>query len=108
MRTKILKVIGGTLTALALTTAPVYAGDGASSSAAGASDNYPCGYYYVEENLTSWYNHCNSNVNVLIRVERTDTYDYDRCVRPGHTLLGKRPIRNMEGIYYAWYKGVLC
>ncbi|GAA4204351.1 hypothetical protein GCM10022252_63360 [Streptosporangium oxazolinicum] len=98
MRTKILKVIGGTLTALALATAPAYAGDGTSSSAAG-----PCGFYVSSLTNSAWYNHCNSNVNVLIRVERAALPDYDLCVSPGETYLGKHPEP-----YDAWYKGVLC
>jgi hypothetical protein len=101
MRTKILKVIGGTLTALALTTAPVYAGDGTSSSATGASA-FVCGH--DAEYPLAYYNHCNSNVNVLIRVERHwPLSDYDKCVAPGRTYLGL-----MDDVYWSWYKGVLC
>ncbi|MFI7709198.1 DUF6355 family natural product biosynthesis protein [Nonomuraea sp. NPDC049480] len=101
MRTQILKAIGGTLTALALTTVPAYASTTATAGSTAEAGAFACGW--DPQGAVARYNHCNSNVNVLIRVERTfDRPGYDQCVRPGITLLGYT-----YDIKYAWYKG-LC
>ncbi|MEW9550902.1 DUF6355 family natural product biosynthesis protein [Nonomuraea sp. NPDC050783] len=103
MRAQMLKAIGGTLAALALATAPAYAGTTAGAAAgstarAGAS---ACGYY--EEGGESYYNHCGNSL-VVIRVERwLGMPGSDWCVAPGTTHLG-----HSYEIKYAWYTGRLC
>ncbi|MFC3983212.1 MULTISPECIES: DUF6355 family natural product biosynthesis protein [Streptosporangium] len=103
MLTRILKTVGGTLAALALTTAPVYANAiTTAGDPGGARALVECGY--DEVGGSAYYTHCNSDVNVLIRVERHwDLPGYDQCVRPGSTFLGLT-----YEIKFAWYKGVLC
>ncbi|MER7207861.1 DUF6355 family natural product biosynthesis protein [Streptosporangium sp. NPDC000239] len=103
MLTRILKTVGGTLAALALTTAPVYANAiTTAGESGGAGALVECGY--DEVGGSAYYTHCNSDVNVLIRVERHwDLPGYDQCVRPGSTFLGLT-----YEIKFAWYKGVLC
>ncbi|MGW3347177.1 DUF6355 family natural product biosynthesis protein [Nonomuraea rubra] len=94
MRKKILMAFGGTLAALALTTAPASAGSTAQSGV------LACGW--DPQGAIARYNHCTSGSDwVKIRVERTFERDgYDQCVRPGVTLLGLT-----YDIYYAWAKG---
>ncbi|MEU4330142.1 DUF6355 family natural product biosynthesis protein [Nonomuraea dietziae] len=102
MRTQILKAMGGTLAALALTTAPTYAGTVASADSAAGVRAAACGW--DPDAFGAYYNHCNSNSNVVIRVERhLGLPGFDRCVKPGRTYLG-----STSEIRYAWYKGVLC
>ncbi|MFD0887560.1 DUF6355 family natural product biosynthesis protein [Streptosporangium algeriense] len=95
MRKRILTAIGGTLAALALTTAPASAGTGATAEAGVLA----CGW--DPRGAVAYYNHCGSSDPVLIRVERTfDRPGYDQCVGPGSTLLGM-----LYDIKYAWAKG---
>lgn len=101
MRTQILKAIGGTLAALALTTAPAYASTIASADSATRVGVAACGW--DPDATGAYYNHCGST-KVVIRVERhLGLPGFDRCVRPGRTYLG-----SLSEIRYAWYKGVLC
>ncbi|MDF5751722.1 DUF6355 family natural product biosynthesis protein [Spongiactinospora sp. TRM90649] len=103
MRTQILKAIGGTLAALALATAPAYAGTttGAATGNTTRTGILACGYY--EEGGESYYNHCGTT-SVVIRVERwLGLPGSDWCVAPGTTWLG----HSFE-IKDAWYKGRLC
>ncbi|MEW9554874.1 DUF6355 family natural product biosynthesis protein [Nonomuraea sp. NPDC050783] len=97
MRTKILTAIGGTLAALALTTAPASAG---TTDNTGQPGTLACGW--DPRGAVAYYNHCTSGTDwVNIRVERTfDRDGYDQCVRPGVTLLGM-----LYDIKYAWAKG---
>ncbi|MFC4117051.1 DUF6355 family natural product biosynthesis protein [Nonomuraea zeae] len=102
MRTQALKVIGGTLAALALTTAPPYPGATASADNPADVGAATCGWDPVAND--AYYNHCNSNVHVVIRVERhSGLTGYDKCVPPGRTYLG-----SMSVIAYAHYIGKTC
>jgi len=102
MRTQILTAIGGISIALALTTTPAYAG---SSPIAGSTADVgvaACGW--DPDATGAYYNHCNSSVRIVIRVERhLGLPGFDRCVSPGRTYLG-----STSEIAYAWYKGYLC
>lgn len=102
MRSQILKAIGGTLAALALTTVPAYAGTAGTAGGAAKVGIFACGWDPELEG--AYYNHCDSDVHVIIRVERHHGLSgYDKCVGPGRTYLGRNSM-----IRYAWYKGVLC
>ncbi|MEW9552323.1 DUF6355 family natural product biosynthesis protein [Nonomuraea sp. NPDC050783] len=100
--TRILKAIGGTLAALALTTAPAYAGTAASTGSPPEVGVAACGW--DPDAFGAYYNHCNSSVWVWIRVERhLGLPGFDRCVPPGRTYLG-----STSDVRYAWYKGSTC
>jgi hypothetical protein len=100
MRTKILKMIGGTLIALTLTAAPAYAGDEPPDSAPDPSVSV-CGYIGLSG--AAMYNHC-GDTRVVIRVDRKwPLPDEDKCVGPGWTVLGT----TIE-VLNAWYIGRLC
>jgi hypothetical protein len=102
MRTQIFKAIGGTLAALALTTAPTYASAIASADSGAGVGAAACGW--DPSAYDAYYNHCSSSSYIVIRVERHwGLPGFDRCVGPGRTYLG-----STSEIRYAWYKGVLC
>ncbi|MGV9308104.1 MULTISPECIES: DUF6355 family natural product biosynthesis protein [unclassified Nonomuraea] len=60
-----------------------------------------CGY--IPRTLTDdpAYEHCATDTNVWIRVDRLFRGDYERCVGPGRTKLDKDAVG-------AWYIGQLC
>ncbi|MEV0203156.1 DUF6355 family natural product biosynthesis protein [Nonomuraea sp. NPDC050691] len=114
MRAQIVGAIGGMVAALALTTAPAYAGQqqvrqapaaaklataGTSGGTAGA---LACGWSPDGPTGQAWYNHCGPTW-VYIRVERHGLDGFTRCVPPGWTHLGSTSV-----IKYAWYNGHTC
>jgi hypothetical protein len=91
-----LALIATVTAAVAFTTAPPV-------SAAAPGQHRACGFnpgrgWPVED---PYYDHCATNTNVWIRVNRALRPDYERCVGPGRTKLDK-------GTRGAHYIGQLC
>ncbi|MCP2357322.1 hypothetical protein HD597_004342 [Nonomuraea thailandensis] len=68
---------------------------------------FQCGFH-VDGNLNALYGHCDAppRTDIVINVELGwggDSGNYDKCVKPGLTTLGKYP-----SIWYAKYTGRLC
>ncbi|MFE7439676.1 DUF6355 family natural product biosynthesis protein [Streptomyces chartreusis] len=92
------------VTALA-TAGLLSAGTSANAAPAGgqtAAAQFRCGFY-VGDDLTAYYGHCDAppRTDIVIHVEGSS--DYDMCVKPGVTRLGKWPT-----VSYAAYTGRLC
>jgi Family of unknown function (DUF6355) len=96
----------GTLISAGLLAAAVPAG--AAPAAAGVSPaQFRCGFF-VDSNLNAKYGHCDAppRTDIVINVELGwggDSGNYDMCVKPGVTTLGKYP-----SVWYAKYTGRLC
>ncbi len=71
------------------------------SPASASAQRGPCGYIGPTWTDDPAYEHCATDTNVWIRVDRVFRDDYDRCVGPGRTKLDKDAIG-------AWYIGELC
>jgi hypothetical protein len=73
----------------------------ASASASASAQRGPCGYIGPTWTDDPAYEHCATDTNVWIRVDRVFREDYERCVGPGRTKLDK-------DARFAWYIGQLC
>lgn len=71
------------------------------ASASASTQRGPCGYIGPTWTDDPAYEHCATDTNVWIRVDRIFRSDYDRCVGPGRTKLDK-------DARFAWYIGELC
>ncbi|WP_431898772.1 DUF6355 family natural product biosynthesis protein [Nonomuraea sp. bgisy101] len=70
-------------------------------AAAGTASVAACGYIPPTFTDDPAYEHCATDTNVWIRVDRFIRGDYERCVGPGRTKLDKDAVN-------AWYIGQLC
>ncbi|MGX7671132.1 DUF6355 family natural product biosynthesis protein [Plantactinospora sp. DSM 117369] len=78
------------------------AGQGSTEAGAAAT---PCGYVTTTDGFHAYYNHCDSppRTDVVINVDTIFAPDYELCVKPGLTYLGRT-----YDIRYAVYVGRTC
>jgi hypothetical protein len=97
------------IAALAAATVALVALPASATAAAGPEPaaQFRCGFH-VDGNLNALYGHCDAppRTDIVINVELGwggDSGNYDMCVKPGVTRLGKYP-----NVWYAKYTGRLC
>ncbi|MBF8189836.1 hypothetical protein ITP53_29750 [Nonomuraea sp. K274] len=92
--------------AAAVALAPLSAPAAAAAEPAPAAQ-FKCGFH-IDGDLNALYGHCDAppRTDIVINVELGwggDSGNYDMCVKPGVTTLGKYP-----SVWYAKYTGRLC